>query len=130
MFVDAQGNIRERWTQWDSMLKRAHAAYINPYDPEKYVRVWTTSATRSSSSPTTARNCCRCWVRPEIWRHELLASTALALVLHARGRLSFSGSARHSYGLDAERLQQATNADFGVSSSLIENPHFDGGPFD
>ena len=39
MFVDAQGNIRERWTQWDSMLKRAHAAYINPCDPEKYVRV-------------------------------------------------------------------------------------------
>jgi hypothetical protein len=33
MFVDAQGNIRERWTQWGSMLKRAHAAYINPYDP-------------------------------------------------------------------------------------------------
>jgi DNA-binding beta-propeller fold protein YncE len=36
--VDAQGNITERWTQWDTMLKRAHAVYISPYDPEK--RVW------------------------------------------------------------------------------------------
>ena len=37
--VDARGNITERWTQWDSMLKRAHAVYINPYDPQKYVWV-------------------------------------------------------------------------------------------
>jgi DNA-binding beta-propeller fold protein YncE len=36
--VDAQGNITERWTQWDKMLKRPHAIYIGPYDPEK--RVW------------------------------------------------------------------------------------------
>jgi sugar lactone lactonase YvrE len=35
--VDAEGNILERWTQWDSMLRRPHAVYINPYDPDKYV---------------------------------------------------------------------------------------------
>ena len=37
--IDEHGNITERWTQWDSMIKRAHAVYINPYDPEKYVWV-------------------------------------------------------------------------------------------
>jgi len=37
--VDAEGNISEQWTQWDSLLKRAHAVYINPYDPEKHVWV-------------------------------------------------------------------------------------------
>jgi sugar lactone lactonase YvrE len=37
--IDAQGNIIEQWTQWDSMIKRAHAVYINPYDPEKHVWV-------------------------------------------------------------------------------------------
>ncbi len=37
--VDAEGNIVERWTQWDSMIKRAHSVYINPYDSEKYVWV-------------------------------------------------------------------------------------------
>src|SRR5207249_3265981 len=37
--IDGQGNITEQWTQWDSLLKRAHAVYINPYDPEKYVWV-------------------------------------------------------------------------------------------
>jgi sugar lactone lactonase YvrE len=36
--VDAQGNITEDWTQWDKMLRRPHAVYISPYDPEK--RVW------------------------------------------------------------------------------------------
>jgi hypothetical protein len=35
--VDARGNIIERWTQWDSMLKRPHFITINPYDPEKHV---------------------------------------------------------------------------------------------
>ena len=35
--VDAEGNILERWTQWDSMLRRPHSVYINPYDPDKYV---------------------------------------------------------------------------------------------
>ena len=37
--ADAAGNIVERWTQWDSMLKRPHAISINPYDPEKHVWV-------------------------------------------------------------------------------------------
>ena len=37
--VDADGNITEQWTQWDSLIKRAHAVYINPYDPQKYVWV-------------------------------------------------------------------------------------------
>jgi DNA-binding beta-propeller fold protein YncE len=36
--VDAAGNIIEDWTQWDKMLRRPHAVYISPYDPEK--RVW------------------------------------------------------------------------------------------
>jgi hypothetical protein len=36
--VDASGNIIEDWTQWDKMLRRPHAVYISPYDPEK--RVW------------------------------------------------------------------------------------------
>jgi hypothetical protein len=37
--IDEHGNITERWTQWDSMIKRAHAVYINPYDAEKHVWV-------------------------------------------------------------------------------------------
>ena len=37
--VDANGNIAERWTQWDSLFKRPHAIYINPYDPDKNVWV-------------------------------------------------------------------------------------------
>jgi hypothetical protein len=37
--VDANGNITEQWTQWDSLFKRPHAVYINPYDPDKYVWV-------------------------------------------------------------------------------------------
>jgi hypothetical protein len=37
--VDANGNITERWTQWDSLFKRPHAIYINPYDPQKNVWV-------------------------------------------------------------------------------------------
>src|SRR3989442_687917 len=36
--IDAAGNIIEDWTQWDKMLRRPHAVYISPYDPEK--RVW------------------------------------------------------------------------------------------
>jgi DNA-binding beta-propeller fold protein YncE len=38
LVVDAAGNIVEDWTQWDKMLRRPHAVYISPYDPEK--RVW------------------------------------------------------------------------------------------
>ena len=37
--VDANGNITEQWTQWDSLFKRPHSIYINPYDPDKYVWV-------------------------------------------------------------------------------------------
>jgi hypothetical protein len=36
--VDAQGNIVEDWSQWNSLFRRPHAVYINPYDAEK--RVW------------------------------------------------------------------------------------------
>jgi peptidylamidoglycolate lyase len=35
--VNSKGEITEQWTQWDSMVKRPHAIYINPYDPDKYV---------------------------------------------------------------------------------------------
>jgi peptidylamidoglycolate lyase len=35
--VDSSGNIIEQWKQWDSMMRRPHAVYISPYDPEKHV---------------------------------------------------------------------------------------------
>jgi DNA-binding beta-propeller fold protein YncE len=35
--ADANGNIVERWTQWDKILQRPHFVAINPYDPEKHV---------------------------------------------------------------------------------------------
>ena len=35
--ADANGNIIERWTQWDKILQRPHFVAINPYDPEKHV---------------------------------------------------------------------------------------------
>ena len=37
--VDRNGDLVESWTQWDSLLKRPHAVYENPYDPEKHVWV-------------------------------------------------------------------------------------------
>ena len=37
--VDANGNLIEDWTKWDSMLKRPHYITINPYDPDKHVWV-------------------------------------------------------------------------------------------
>ena len=37
--VDANGNLIEDWTKWDSMLKRPHYVTINPYDPDKHVWV-------------------------------------------------------------------------------------------
>lgn len=37
--VNSKGDIVERWTQWDKMLKRPHFITINPYDPEKHVWV-------------------------------------------------------------------------------------------
>ena len=44
--VDANGNIVEDWTQWDKILRRPHAVYISPYDPEK--RVWVVDDYRHS----------------------------------------------------------------------------------
>src|SRR5438477_621843 len=35
--ADADGNIVERWTQWDKILQRPHFVAINPNDPEKHV---------------------------------------------------------------------------------------------
>src|ERR1700686_891440 len=35
--ADANGNITERWTQWDKILRRPHSAFISPYDPQKNV---------------------------------------------------------------------------------------------
>jgi DNA-binding beta-propeller fold protein YncE len=37
--VDGNGNIVERWTQWDNILKRPHFVAINPYDPDKFVYI-------------------------------------------------------------------------------------------
>jgi hypothetical protein len=37
MVFNAAGDMIEDWTQWDKMLKRPHAVYINPYDSQKYV---------------------------------------------------------------------------------------------
>ena len=35
--VDGDGNLIDRWTQWDSLFNKAHQVYINPYDPERHV---------------------------------------------------------------------------------------------
>ena len=37
--VDAEGNMVDSWTQWDSMMLRPHSVFISPYDPEKHVWV-------------------------------------------------------------------------------------------
>jgi peptidylamidoglycolate lyase len=37
--VNSAGDIVESWTQWDSLLERPHAVYINPYDSTKSVWV-------------------------------------------------------------------------------------------
>jgi DNA-binding beta-propeller fold protein YncE len=37
LVFNSKGEIVEQWTQWDKMLRRPHAVYINPYDPEKHV---------------------------------------------------------------------------------------------
>jgi hypothetical protein len=39
LVFDAEGNIIEEWTQWDSMLQRPHFVGISPYDAEKHVWV-------------------------------------------------------------------------------------------
>jgi streptogramin lyase len=35
--VNADGDIVEQFPQWDTLFKRPHAIYINPYDPEKHL---------------------------------------------------------------------------------------------
>ena len=35
--VNSKGDILETWPEWDKMLRRPHAIYINPYDKDKYV---------------------------------------------------------------------------------------------
>jgi hypothetical protein len=37
LVFDAQGNMIEDWTKWDSLLARPHAVYVSPYDPDKHV---------------------------------------------------------------------------------------------
>ena len=37
LVFNRNGDIVEQWTQWDKMLRRPHAVYISPYDPNKYV---------------------------------------------------------------------------------------------
>jgi len=37
LVVNAEGRVVEDWTRWDAMLRRPHAVYISPYDPEKHV---------------------------------------------------------------------------------------------
>ena len=34
---DAEGDLIEDWSQWDTMFRRPHAIYISPYDSEKHV---------------------------------------------------------------------------------------------
>ena len=37
--VNSQGEITERWTQWDTVLNTPHQVYISPYDPDRHVWV-------------------------------------------------------------------------------------------
>ena len=37
LVVDGNGDIVERWTQWDNMLNTPHQVYISPYDPERHI---------------------------------------------------------------------------------------------
>jgi sugar lactone lactonase YvrE len=37
LVVDAEGNITEDWTKWDSLFRRPHSVTINPYDPDKHI---------------------------------------------------------------------------------------------
>ena len=36
LVVNAAGDIIEQWTQWDKMMRRPHAVYVNPWDPQKH----------------------------------------------------------------------------------------------
>jgi hypothetical protein len=35
--VNANGDIIENWTQWDTVVSFPHQLYINPYDPERHI---------------------------------------------------------------------------------------------
>ncbi len=35
--VDANGDIAQRWTQWDTLVAFPHQLYISPYDPERHI---------------------------------------------------------------------------------------------
>jgi peptidylamidoglycolate lyase len=35
--VNRDGQIIERWSQWDSILNKPHQVYISPYDPDRHV---------------------------------------------------------------------------------------------
>jgi hypothetical protein len=37
--VNRDGDIVERWSQWDSIFNKPHQVYISPYDPERHVWV-------------------------------------------------------------------------------------------
>ena len=37
VIVNRNGDIIERWQQWDSILNKPHQVYISPYDPERHV---------------------------------------------------------------------------------------------
>ena len=37
--LDANGNMTERWTQWDTLVAFPHQFYISPYDPERHIWV-------------------------------------------------------------------------------------------
>ena len=44
--VDGDGNMIERWSQWDSIFNNPHHVYISPYDPERHVWVVDTGGAR------------------------------------------------------------------------------------
>lgn len=39
LVFDRDGNIAETWTQWDELLARPHAVYVDPYGPDRHVFV-------------------------------------------------------------------------------------------
>ena len=34
---DADGNVSQRWSQWDTLIGFPHQLYISPYDPERHI---------------------------------------------------------------------------------------------
>ena len=59
VIVDGEGNILERWTQWDKIFRRPHSVYISPYDSEKRVWVVDDNCRRFTSSRMMANSSCR-----------------------------------------------------------------------